>query len=370
MNKILKRILFTIFLGIIIFSQDTCYSISLSSRSAILMERDSGRILYSSNSNQKLPMASTTKIMTALIAIEKGNLNDLVTIEPQSIGIEGSSIYLYEGEKITLKDLIYGLMLRSGNDAAIAIARHISGDTDSFIKLMNDRAKEIGATNTNFTNPHGLHHENHYTTAYDLSLISREALKNEIFREIVSTKLWTSDRDKNEYFYNKNKTLWQYDGGDGVKIGYTTKAGRCLVSSATRNRMQLISVVLDDRNWFNDCYRMFDYGFEHYRPVVILSKNQFIRNIYIDNEQILPIMVKEEVIVPLTQQEKKEITIDVKIHENISCPVYKGDRVGYIKIYMENKFLDKVYIVAGKTVEKKNFIERMIEKIYSISASI
>ena len=206
-------ILFTI----ILFASPTshCSEPDISAQSAILMDSISGRVIYSFNSQEKLPMASTTKIMTALVAIENGDMKDVVKINKDWIGIEGSSIYLYEDEEITKKDLLYGLMLRSGNDAAIAIANYIGGDISNFIEMMNIRSKKIGALNTNFVNPHGLEDENHYTTAYDLALITKEALKLSEFSEIVSTKTWVANRDKNNYFYNKNKTIWQYDGGDG-----------------------------------------------------------------------------------------------------------------------------------------------------------
>jgi len=194
----LLTILVTIMISMI---STTVFAINenISAKSAILIERDSGRILYSKNISQKLPIASTTKIMTALIAIEKGDLNKVVTIKKEWTEIEGSSIYLKPNEKIKLKDLIFGLMLRSGNDAAVAIAHEIAGSIENFSMLMNKRAKEIGAKNTNFTNPHGLHSEDHYSTAYDLAIITREALKNEIFREISKTNDYVPDRKTTSY---------------------------------------------------------------------------------------------------------------------------------------------------------------------------
>lgn len=340
----------------------------LNGTSGILIERDSGRILYSKNSNLKLPMASTTKIMTALVALEKGNLDDIVKIKSNSVGIEGSSIYLRDNEEITLKDLIYGLMLRSGNDAAVAIANHIGGSVEGFSKLMNKKAKEIGANNTNFTNPHGLHNDNHYTTAYDLALITREALKNEEFNKIAKSKYWVADRDVNNYFSNKNKTLWQYEGGDGVKIGYTKKAGRCLVASATRNNMQLIAVVLNDYNWFNDCYQLFDYGFENYDLMVIFDKKQFVKSIQVINgkEDTLPLLTKDRLVMPLTKDEMSNIKTVLNVPDKVSAPINSGDNIGSIKVYLKGQLIFTQDLISRDTILEKGIFEKTLDKIKSI----
>lgn len=335
-------------------------------QSSILIDRKSGRVLYKNNENLKLPMASTTKIMTALIALENGELDDIVKIDKRSVGIEGSSIYLREGEEISLRDLLYGLMLRSGNDAAVAIAIHISGSIDDFVKLMNDRAKEIGAINTNFVNPHGLHNDNHYTTAYDLALITREAMKNDEFRKIVKTKLWVADRDINKYFYNKNKTLWQYEGGDGVKIGYTQKSGRCLVSSATKNGMQLIAVTLNNNSWFQSCYNLFDYGFNNYKPMVVYDKGQFIGNIYVSNgkKDTISAVTADSCVIPLKEDEVKNIKIVTKIPESLQAPIYKGQKIGIIKVFMNGSIAYIDDLVAKEDILEKNWIEKILDRIF------
>ena len=261
-------------LSLFIFPQvSTAENLNLSASSYILMDEVSGRVIIEQDCHKRMPMASTTKIMTALIALEKCDLDDQVKIDERSINIEGSSIYLQNNEIITIKDLLYGLMLRSGNDAAVAIANHVSDSEEEFVELMNEKAKALNAKKTNFTNPHGLSHDDHYSTAYDLALITREAFKYDIFEEISATKSYTANRDKNEYFLNKNKTLWEYDGGDGVKIGYTSAAGRCLVSSAKRDGMRLIAVALDAPDWFNDNYKLLDLGFDNYKTYTIYSKH-------------------------------------------------------------------------------------------------
>lgn len=369
MKRYRVNVIVFMLLVIIIFSnvkEGNCSNLlDNSAKGAILIERDSGRILYSKNAFVKMPEASTTKIMTALLALEYGNLDEVVKVDNKSIGVEGSSIYLKKDEEIILRDLVYGLMLRSGNDAAIAIAIHISGSVEDFTKLMNNKAKQIGANSTNFTNPHGLHNENHYTTAYDLAIITRGALKHEEFRKIVSTVRWLSGRNENKLFFNKNKTLWQYEGGDGVKIGFTKKAGRCLVSSATRNDMQLISVVLNDGNWFNDCYRMLDYGFKNYKNIIIYDQNQYVKSIYVKNgkSSSLPLVTANDLTIPLTENELKSVKTIIDVPERIDAPVVKGSKIGSIKVYLNGKLLKKTEIIANRNIKKKNSLEKSIEYI-------
>ena len=212
----------TIFLLIILLNIFTAHSYAISSKSAVLIDSNGGRVLYEHNSYEKLSMASTTKIMTGLLACESGKLDKTVKVSPFASGTEGSSLWLKIGEKQTLENLTYGLMLKSGNDAAVAIAEYLGGSVDAFALLMNKRAKEIGAVNTNFKNPHGLDTEEHYTTAYDLALIAREAMKNKKFREIVSTKTYSIPMDGEKWdrvLKNHNKLLWRYDGCNGVKTG-------------------------------------------------------------------------------------------------------------------------------------------------------
>lgn len=216
--------------------------------SEIALELERGDVLYSKNADRRLPMASTTKIMTALIVCEECDLGEVITVPDKAVGVEGSSIYLKKDEKISVKDLLYGLMLRSGNDAACALAIHHSGSLEAFVERMNARAEELGAVNTNFCNPSGLPDDNHYTTAFDLCNIARAAMKNAVFAEVVSAKSYKGDFRS---FVNKNKLLNTLDGANGVKTGYTEKAGRCLVSSAKRGNMDVVCVVLN-------CYDMFE----------------------------------------------------------------------------------------------------------------
>lgn len=238
---------------------------TVSAGGAILIDAEDGRVIYEKEADKKLYPASTTKIMTALVAFEimdeiGADLDSEVVIPAEAVGAEGSSIYLKENERLTMRELMYGMMLQSGNDAALAVAICSGGTLENFIDRMNEKAKELGCTSTHFTNPNGLFDEEHYTTARDLSRIGRAAMKREEFREIVGASGWKSD-DTGRSFQNKNKTISQYDGATGIKIGYTKSSGRTLVASAKRGDTELIAVVLNDSNWFNDAYAMMDYGF-------------------------------------------------------------------------------------------------------------
>jgi len=364
---LLNKVKYLLILLISILSSSIVYgeNLNLSGQSAILMESQTGRILFEKNAYKKLPMASTTKIMTALVAIEKGNLEENVLIRGDSVGIEGSSIYLKEKEVIKLRDLLYGLMLQSGNDAAVAIASHIGGTVEQFVDFMNIKAKEIGAVNTNFKNPHGLPDSEHYTTAYDLAMITREAFSNSEFVEIVSTKSYVSNRTENNYFYNKNKTLWDYEGGDGVKIGYTMSSGRCLVSSATRNNMKIIAVTLNGHDWFNDNYKLLDYGFENFKMYMLYDKSQFVGKVPTEGGIVdyLNLITEDQLYYPLKDGERENVKIVADLPELIQLPVEKGEKIGSIYTYLDGKLLSRNMVVAKNSITKSNIILRLFNRI-------
>ena len=225
--------------------------------------------MYEKSADEKAYPASTTKIMTALVTLENLEKHDspitqTVEVPAEAAGVEGSSLYLAAGEKISMEDLLYGLMLVSGNDAATALACIIGGTQENFISMMNDKAAELHCSNTHFTNPSGLFDEDHYTTARDMAVIAREAMKDPTFRKIVATKDHKAQRTDSDYltFHNKNKTIFQYDGGTGIKIGYTKASGRTLVASAERDGRSMICVVMSAPDWFQDAYKLMDYGFD------------------------------------------------------------------------------------------------------------
>ncbi len=238
---------------------------AVSAAGAILIRADTGAILFEKEAEKRLYPASTTKIMTALVVLETLDRLSLgpdsrIIVPAEAAGLEGSSVYLKAGEEISMEELLYGMMLQSGNDAATAAAICAGGSLQNFVVQMNQKAEALGCTGTHFTNACGLFDENHYTTAKDMARIAAAAMQREDFRRIASTPRWQSAESERN-FYNKNKTVHQYEGGDGVKIGFTKASGRTLVASATRGDVSLIAVVLRDGNWFADAYAMLDYGF-------------------------------------------------------------------------------------------------------------
>lgn len=239
--------------------------INSSATSMALIDGDTGELVFSKNCDARREPASTTKICTAITVLENTTLLDLpIPVPDEAVGVEGSSLYIQKGEMLSVRDLLYGLMLQSGNDCAVALSIIVGGSVDGFVKMMNETAKKAGADNTNFMNPHGLHHDEHYTTARDLCAISYYAMQNEVFREIVSTKRHRTPyhgRDYDRNFANKNKILFEYEGGNGIKTGYTRASGRCLVSSATRDGKTYICTVLNCYDMFEECMRLMDMAF-------------------------------------------------------------------------------------------------------------
>lgn len=329
--------------------------------SYIVIEATSGRILKGSNVTARLPMASTTKAMTAIVAIEHADINDEVIVPKCAVGIEGSSIYLKEGEKFTLKELLYGLMLRSGNDSAVAIATHVGGSVEGFVEMMNDKVSELGLTNTHFVNPHGLSAKDHYTSAYDLAMISAYAMNNPVFKEIVSTKAITIKRDgedETRYFANKNRILYSYEGANGVKTGYTKEAGRCLIASSERDGMQVIAVALNVYDYFNVCAELMDYAHENYRMVKVADKTKPVCEIKVKQTFFsgkAEVFVKEDRYYPLKKDGSEVVTTNVDVVESVKAP-YSGDEsVGEVKIFADNRliFTEKLYTIYN--IEKKIF---------------
>ena len=242
--------------------------IGVSAGQAILINGENGKVMYEKCADEKAYPASTTKIMTALITLEVLRENDSpmdqeIEVPECAQGVEGSSIYLKSGEKISIEDLLYGLMLVSGNDAATALAEIIGGTQENFVEMMNEKAKSLGCKNTHFANPSGLFDEEHYTTARDMAIISMEAMKDPTFRKIVGSTSRQAARENSDYctFHNKNKTVFEYEGGTGVKIGYTQNSGRTLVASSKRGDDSMICVVMSAPDWFEDAYRLMDYGY-------------------------------------------------------------------------------------------------------------
>ncbi|MDO4744445.1 MAG: D-alanyl-D-alanine carboxypeptidase family protein, partial [Clostridia bacterium] len=329
----MKKILIVLFVFIFICGILPKNSFALSARSAIVLDAASGRILYSHNANEKRGMASTTKIMTALCALEYGDTEKIITISQTAAGVEGSSMYLAKGEKIKLIDLIYGLMLVSGNDAATAIAESISGSVEKFAVLMNEKAAEIGALDTNFTNPHGLSDDNHYTTAHDLAKITAYAMQNPIFCEIVSTKSKKLPQNEGGYprhLVNHNKFLSMYESCIGVKTGFTKATGRCLVTAVEKNGMRLICVTLNDPDDWSDHKTLFEDAYASFSPYKIKSSGEIITtaNIKKGTSDQVELVTQNDIYIPLKQGEDAAVEITAEPYEDLSAPIKQGDVLG------------------------------------------
>lgn len=332
-------------------------AINTSAKSSILIEADSGDVILSNNAYQRLPMASTTKIMTAIVAIENCDCSTEITITEAMVGVEGSSIYLKVGERLTLEQLLYALLLQSANDAAEAIAIGISDSVDNFALLMNEKARELGLNNTNFTNPHGLDDDMHYTTAADLAKITAYALKNELFREIVSTKKYVikeTDCNNERYLTNHNKLLFMYDGTIGVKTGFTKRSGRCLVSAAEKNGVTLIAVTLSAPDDWNDHISMFNYGFEQYESLTLADKGQLSFRLPVicgDSDSVL-ISNKDSVTLTL-KKDHKQLVCRIRIYngKTLFAPIKKNEHIADAVYYVEDR---EIAIIPLYTVDDVN----------------
>jgi serine-type D-Ala-D-Ala carboxypeptidase (penicillin-binding protein 5/6) len=327
-------------------------SVYVSGESAILMDQETGRVLYEKNADNKTLIASITKIMTAIVAIESSETDKEVTITKNAVGTEGSSIYLKEGEKFTVKELLYGLMLRSGNDAAVAISEEVGGSTEGFVHLMNEKAMWIGMNNTHFDNPHGLDSETHYSTAYDMALLTKYAMENNLYQTISGTTSFKAN--SREYSWkNKNKLLTAfYEYCTGGKTGYTKAAGRTLVTTAEKNGQTLIAVTLNAPNDWQDHIRMFEWGFEHFNKEQIQSSGLFTYYDKEKNEQREGQIVTSEYY-PLRDTEKD------KIMSKTLLPI-DSDGIGKKLFYLDEEIIAEsiIYPVEEKE-EKKSFINHV-----------
>lgn len=328
-------IVIVISLGSVAYAQE---SFSTTAQSAMVMEQSSHRDLFSKNADKRLPMASTTKIVTALTVLNNANLDEVVQIPTEACGIEGSSVYLRAGEHLTVRELLYGLMLRSGNDCATALALHVSGSMEAFAQLMNDTADRIGCTNSNFVNSHGLHNDNHYTSARDLAMITCEAFNNADFCEIVSTKsvrISNEGYDYDRVLINKNKLLSRYEFADGVKTGFTKKAGRCFVGSATKNGMRVVVVVLNCVPMFEETEAMLKTAFSNYSMQTLIPQNKICGSVKIGRNRKFYIC-EEGFKYPINSQERLTSKI-----------VLENDP--HIEVYLDNSIITTLPL---KLVEK------------------
>jgi D-alanyl-D-alanine carboxypeptidase (penicillin-binding protein 5/6) len=330
---------------------------TVSAQGAAVIDVDSGRILYDKNGDQKMRIASLTKIMTAIVAIEESNIKDLVAVPDYAIGVEGSSIYLRHGEKLTLEQLLYGLMLRSGNDAAVAIAHHVGGSLEGFVHLMNEKAKYLGLSATSFGNPHGLDDNDHqYSTPNDMAKLSAYALKNETFQQIVATqvkKIPLHGEKWDRKLINKNKMLRFYEGANGVKTGYTKLARRCLVSSAERDDRKIAVVTLNAPNDWEDHSRLLDYAFQQFT----------VKNLIQEGEQVpnTDFYALDSFSYPLSVEEEDNIQLKV-VKESGYRDLLPGGVPAHLKIYLKKEPIGSVPLHYGESnqtvAERSTVFER------------
>ncbi|WP_312092456.1 D-alanyl-D-alanine carboxypeptidase family protein [Niallia sp.] len=363
-----KIIILTIITSILFLAipQKSSAQMYVSAQSAILMEQDSGRVIFEKDAHTQRRIASITKIMTAILAIESGKLDKTVTVSNNAIRAEGSSIYLEVGEKIKLEDLVYGLMLRSGNDAAVAIAETVGESLDGFVYLMNQKAEEIGMKNTHFANPHGLDdHEDHYSTAYDMALLTRYAMKNDTYKKIAGTESYRSESSNNKWdrvWKNKNKLLTSlYEYSTGGKTGYTKRAKRTLVSTAEKDGVAYIAVTLNDPDDWDDHINMFESAFKQYKMVQVLEKGKIktVKDKFYKNK----VYLMSAVDFPVTKKEKDLFKVEYKLtkvkkdwqrnQENVP------EIVGEAKIYLDDKLVDTapIHFKHDKKKESKSFLD-------------
>ena len=363
-----KIIIFTIITSILFLAipQKSSAQMYVSAQSAILMEQDSGRVIFEKDAYTQRRIASITKIMTAILAIESGKLDKTVTVSSTAIKTEGSSIYLQEGEKIKLEDLVYGLMLRSGNDAAVAIAETVGGSLDGFVYLMNQKAEEIGMKNTHFANPHGLDdHEDHYSSAYDMALLTRYAMNNDTYKKIAGTESYRSESSNDKWdrvWKNKNKLLTSlYEYSTGGKTGYTKRAKRTLVSTAEKDGVSYIAVTLNDPDDWDDHINLFETAFKQYKMVQVLEegeikavKDKFYKNkIYLKSAVEFPVTKKEEDLFKVEYKLTKVKEDWQRNQEDVP------EIVGEAKIYLDDKLVDSVpiHFKHAKNKETKSFLD-------------
>ena len=321
-------------------------------KSTIVMDLDSARILYEKNANQKRLIASITKIMTAIVAIEEGDLTEKITVGEEVLSMYGTNIYVEVGEKMKLRDLLYGLLLRSGNDASVVIAKAIAGSEEKFVNLMNKKAQEIGMKNTIFKNPHGLDEETeNYSTAYDMALLSKYAYKNKTYRNIVSTDKYEVSTGKKTYlWYNRNKLLTTYEYCTGGKNGYTPRAGKTLVTTASKKGLNLTIVTLSDGDIYNNHIDLYEDFFSKYKRYKIIDKNNFrIDKEFVDED----VYLEDSFYYPLTSNEVNDIKTVVHFLDDSAT-----DEIGTIEIFLSNQKIGELPIYRKiKKKEQFSFFE-------------
>lgn len=346
---------------------------AIQAETGVVIDVKTGQVLYDKNMNEQRYPASTTKVITAILALENLDLNKVVTIDAETPFTGGSRIYLLEGEQITVEQLLYALLLESANDAAVALGKEIAGDIPSFAEMMNKKAAELGAKNTHFVNPNGLHDDAHVTTAYDLALIAREAMKNETFRELVTTYRYVipaTNKQDTRYLYNTDRLIYdektkvpvngvmrpaKYEGSTGIKTGYTPEAGGCLIAGAIRGDMELISVVMKstDAGRFGDSIALLDYAFDNYKSVKAMDADTILGEIPVDRGSVnkVEVVAAKTAFATLPSEASNSLlNTKIKLDEKVRAPVSLGQKVGEVEIYEGDMLVGTVDAVATSEI--------------------
>lgn len=378
MKDCLKRtiailLLFSFTCSIPVFASDSEDSVQAfsgtSANSYLLMDGLTGEVLSSKNADVALPMASTTKIMTCIVALEEGNLSDLVAISQDAVGVEGSSVYLMKGETLSLEELLFALMLESANDAAVAIALHISDDLSAFADLMNQKAREIGMTCTNFVNPHGLPADGHYSSARDLCKLLSYAMQNPAFRVFSATKTMTisAPEGKKRFLSNHNKLLRMYDACIGGKTGFTKEAGRCLVTAAEKNGRILVCATLGDPNDWLDHAALFNYGFSLYSEKKILGLNELSLTVSVVGGKRKAVNLTNSDEFSIWIKYDEHLTVTTELPAFVYAGVEEGTVIGYAVYSLNDKEIERIPLIAKESVpirnDKLSFWQRLKQRI-------
>jgi D-alanyl-D-alanine carboxypeptidase (penicillin-binding protein 5/6) len=347
---------FAILVLLFIFVRETLsQDLPVTAKSALLADTETGEILWQRNPDLRCYPASLTKIMTAVLVLERGNLDDWVTVPKEAAFTGESSMALKEGERVQLKDLLNAILVRSANDACVAAAIHLADSVEKFVEWMNEKAKELGMTNTHFVNPHGLHHPQHFTTARDLLTLTRYALQNPTFRSIVSQReiiISPTNKSALRRYRNRNKLLELYPGCDGVKTGYTIPAGKCLVASATRNGWQLIAIVLGSQDHFADCATLFDHGFNNFVRLILAEKGEKVALLHIPdgNPEWLWATATDSVKVIVPKAKVGRIKSRL-VQGNLRFPIHAGEIVGELIWDIPGASIHKVKLAAAHNLD-------------------
>ena len=356
MRKRIIRMVATFCAAIQILALNVC---AISAEKAILMDAQTGRVIYQKNSDSKALIASTTKIMTALIICEQCNVLDRVRIPREAVGIEGSSMYLKEGEILTVQELLYGLMLHSGNDAAVALAIYCAGTVEGFAELMNDKAHLLGMDQSHFVNPNGLDSPDHYSTARDMAVLACYAMENPIFRKTVSTKQITIGE---RILRNHNKLLWQVEGADGVKTGYTKAAGRILVSSAERHGRRLVAVTINDPADWRDHAELMELGFKRYQITRIIESGSLVASIEIigGKDSSVDLIAASDFYYPLAEEEIPNFVVSAP--QFVYAPVSGNQEACYGYVCLSGNVIGKVQLVYAEDIPAQSSERNSIMK--------